>query len=290
MSEKIISFILMLVAGLLVNLPIDFNKYDLPPTLSYYIRTLAPCAHPIYYKIGVIDPKFNIKNDDVVKDAQLAVDIWNKAAGKRLFVYDPKGTLAVNLVYDERQSISTQIQAKETQLEQAKTQISPNEEKYNNLVADFKKRLTALNTQIDYWNNNGGAPPEQYQKLVGEQAALKIQAEEINSLAAQLNLSAKEYNNIVSQLNQSATNFNSVIQDKPEEGLFSPARNEIDIYVAIDKNELIHTLAHEFGHSLGLPHTQDKKSIMNALTSKTTIPAKEDISALNNLCYPTKSK
>jgi len=288
MIEKISSFILVLIAGILVNLPINFNKYDLPPTLSYYIRTIAPCAHPIYYKIGTIDPQFNIKTEDLIKDAQIGANIWNKTAGKTLFIYDPKGSLTINLVYDERQSISSQISARETQLQLAKSQLTPNEAKYNIMVADFKKRLTALNTKIDYWNNNGGAPPEEYQKLIQEQASLKAQTEELNKLVEQLNLSAKEYNNIISQLNQSAANFNEVIQDKPEEGLYSPANNEIDIYLALNKDELIHTLAHEFGHALGLPHTLDKKSIMFTSTSKTTVPAKEDINVLNNLCFSGK--
>lgn len=288
MLEKISSFILALIAGILVNLPIDFNKYDLPPDLSYYIRTLAPCKNPIYYKIGTIDPQYNLKTENVIADAKIGADIWNKAAGKQLFVYDPEGHLTINLVYDARQSISSQIQTKEAELQNAKAQLTPNEAKYNSLVADFKKRLTVLNTQIDYWNSKGGAPPDEYQKLVAEQASLKVQSEEINSLVAQLNISAKEYNNVVSSLNQSAANFNNVIQDKPEEGLYSPSKNEIDIYLAINHDELIHTLAHELGHAIGLPHTQDKKSIMFPQTSRTIKVSPEDITVLNNLCFPKK--
>ncbi|MFA5932800.1 MAG: matrixin family metalloprotease [Microgenomates group bacterium] len=288
MLEKISSFILVLIAGILVNLPIDFNKYDLPPTLSYYIRTIAPCAHPIYYKIGTIDSMFNISTEEVIKDAELGAALWSGAAGKQLFVYDPKGSLTINLVYDERQSISSQISVKETQLQQAKSQLTPNEEKYNSLVADFKTRVAALNTNIDYWNSRGGAPPDEYAKLITEQNSLKQKSEEINSLVTKLNISAKEYNTIVSQLNQSAENFNEVIQDKPEEGLYSPAKNEIEIYLIVNHDELVHTLSHELGHALGLPHTLDRNSIMNASTSKTTTLTKEDLTVLNNLCYPMK--
>lgn len=288
MLEKITSFILVLVAGILINLPIDFNKYDLPPSLSYYIRTLTPCHNPIYYKIGTIDPKYNIKENEVINDTKEAADIWNKAEGKTLFIYDPKGPLTINLVYDERQSLSSQIQTTESQLQSAKSAITPNEAKYNSLVTDFKTRLAALNSQIDYWNSHGGAPPDEYQKLVVEQTSLKQEANQINALVSQLNLSTREYNNIVNQLNQSATNFNAVLQNKPEEGLYSPARNEIDIYLAINHNELVHTLAHELGHSLGLAHTMDKTSIMYALTSNTTVATKEDITDLKNLCSSTK--
>lgn len=288
MLEKIVSFLLAFLAGILVNLPINFNKYDLPPALSYYFRSIAPCRNPIYYKIGTIDPQYNIKREDVINDAEAAADIWNNTKGKILFVYDPKGPLTINLVYDERQSITSQINAKEAELQNAKSQLTPNETKYNNLVADFKKRVAALNTQIAYWNNQGGAPPDEYQKLVAEQNSLKQEATQINSLVAVLNISTKEYNSVVDQLNQSAANFNDVLQNKPEEGLYSPSKNEIDIYLALNHDELVHTLAHELGHALGLPHTLDKRSIMFSLTSKTTTVAKEDITALNDLCSPAK--
>lgn len=290
MIEKISSFIIILIAGFLVNLPIDFNKYDLPPTISYYIRTLAPCKNPIHYKIGTIDQRFNLTNEKIINDVEIAANIWNNSARKTLFVYDPKSSLTINFIYDARQSISLQLSANEIMLQNAKSILTPNEQKYNALVADFKTRVTTLNKNIDYWNNHGGAPPDEYQKLITEQNSLKQESDQINALVVKLNISAKEYNNVVAQLNQSAANFNEVIQTTPEEGLYSPSRNEIDIYLAINHNELIHTLAHELGHALWLPHTQDKKSIMFPLTSQTITPAKEDLLVLNNLCYPVKTK
>lgn len=288
--EKIISFFLAIIAGLLVSTHINFNKYNLPPALSYYLRTIAPCSNPIYFKIGSVDPQFNVSRDTLISDANQAANIWNKTYGKTLFVYNAKGSLTVNFIYDERQSFNTKLNTIKDALQNEKTQLQPNEIRYKNLVADFNQRSTNLNNEINDWNRKGGAPPDVYQKLLQEQADLKSEINQINTLARQLNISVAEYNSVVTQLNQSAANFNEAIQNKPEEGLYSPSKNEIDIYLIINHDELVHTLAHELGHALGLVHTTDSRSIMFSLTSKTTTTMPADITDLNNLCSHSKSQ
>lgn len=38
-----------------------------------------------------------------------ASQIWSSAEGQNLFVYDPQGDLSINLIYDERQSLTKKI-------------------------------------------------------------------------------------------------------------------------------------------------------------------------------------
>src|SRR3954465_10818383 len=65
-------------------------------------RPPRPCARPIPYTLGAVDPRFRVEADRVMNDARVATGIWGQAAGKPLFVYDPAAPLKINQVYDSR--------------------------------------------------------------------------------------------------------------------------------------------------------------------------------------------
>jgi hypothetical protein len=69
--------------------------FDAPPRA-------AVCDAPIKLRVGTIDPRFGVSPADLQSAIQQAGDLWGAAAHRRLFAYDPKADLAVNLVYDER--------------------------------------------------------------------------------------------------------------------------------------------------------------------------------------------
>lgn len=277
--RRILLFLFLLI--LVINLSFRIN-----PNLIASINDLIhpPCSQPINYKVGVIDPKFNILRQDFLQDISLAAQVWENVEGKDLFQYNPDSKLTINLVYDERQSLISKVNNLEDKLAAEKNKLIPNEQKYQEMVVDFNKRLANLNTQIKYWNEKGGAPENEYNQLRKEQNNLKQEADSLNEMAKQLNKSADNYNNEVGMLNQTANDLNDAIGNKPEEGLFDPNLNKIDIYLNVNKNELIHTLAHELGHSLGLQHVADQRSIMYAFTSKNIAPTPFDIQALRKIC------
>ena len=134
------------------------------------------------------------------------------------------------------------------------------------------------------WNQQGGAPQEEFDKLEKERADLQSQADQLNSLAKKLNLGSENYSLGVGKLNNAINTFNEELANKPEEGIFMGDKNRIEIYFANNQPELVHTIAHELGHARGIDHNKDQKSIMFAYTSKTVRVTSADINELNAVC------
>ncbi len=138
---------------------------------------------------------------------------------------------------------------------------------YEKQSESFKQRLEALNSEIEEWNKKGGAPPDVFERLMKEQNSLKREAEKLNATARSLNKSADVYNSNVGTLNKEVDTINTALSTKPEEGVYLPQENKIEIYFHITQDELVHTLAHELGHALGMDHNSNQVSIMYANTT-----------------------
>ncbi len=278
--KKLIIFLVS--AGILAMVLTNLTFFGLPPIdkLLYY----SVCDQAIHYHVDTVDPKFNLSRDSFSSDVSQAAQIWKDAVGKNLFVYDEKGELSINLIFDERQSLTNQINQLEGTVNSDKQNLNPEISKYQSLAADFKQKLSDLNKQIEYWNSKGGAPQDEYNKIIQQQKDLQTQASNLNSMARDLNISTSLYNSQVGQLNQTIQTFNSAIEQRPEEGVFKFPEERIEIYFNISKQELIHTLAHELGHALGLKHSNNPKAIMYFKTNQSTQLSSDDISALENIC------
>ena len=253
---------------------LDLNK------LFYY----SFCDTPIKYKVDTVDKEFNLSAEKFEKYINEAVDIWEVSIDKNLFEFDPKGQLSINLIYDERQSLANKIILLEDTVNTDKQSLNPKVIEYEKQSADFQQKADQLNKQVEYWNNNGGAPSEEYKKIIEEQKILQAEADRLNSVAQSLNISTREYNSEVYKLNQTIGTFNNVLEERPEEGVFKGPENRIEIYFNISPTELVHTLAHELGHSLGLGHSQNKNAVMYFKTNQSVDLSKDDIQSLQEIC------
>lgn len=245
----------------------------------------SPCERTLEYSIGTIDEEFAISEDTFIEKTQEAAGIWNSYQNHPLLSYNPQADLTVSLIYDERQSLRSQIATLEEELDSEKSDYETKKELYDQLVIDFESDLEALNNEIAAWNAKGGAPSQVYQRLTQEREELQQTAAEINSLAQELNISVSEYNTEVTNLQETISDYNQNLSKTPEEGIYSSAEPKIEIYFYVDENEFIHTVAHEFGHALSLTHLEDNENaIMYPYTTNSTTLNEADKNLLEVYC------
>src|ERR1700733_12378118 len=114
---------------------------------------VSPCATPKTFRIGSIDPRFDISKEQLIDDAEEAASAWENSQGMILLRYDPNSTMPINMVYDQRQALSSQIDSLNNQVAQQKSSLKPEISDYNQKIAAFKQQSDSLNTQIQYWNS-----------------------------------------------------------------------------------------------------------------------------------------
>ncbi len=257
---------------------------DSENSLLSKIIYLKPCDTAITYKLGNLDPNFNISTNDAEQDLKEAAAIWETAYGKQLFKQDPRGELVVNFIYDERQQLRTDLDKKEGQLDTAKWSLDIRIANYQSSVADYEKRANQLNSEIQSWNKKGGAPSDVYKRLTSQITSMKAEASALNQEAQKLNKEAEGLGKSVDNLNATVTSYNTLLDTKPEEGLYDSGTKTISIYMLTDHKELISVLAHEFGHALGIGHVPDKKALMYSYANSNLKLTPEDLTELTKVC------
>jgi chaperonin cofactor prefoldin len=271
--------LLVLILGGLLVFYVPSLRAVAAQKLSYSV-----CDQPILYKLGYVDSEFELTETEVLVDIKKAADILNKLEGKELFSYNPNAKLTINFDYDQRTALSFKINQLESNLNSQNKSLEQQINDYKSDTKAFEQKLDELNSSIEQYNQSGGAPPDVYDDLINRQNQLRSAGEALNERARQLKLYTKDYNSQVGSLNQNVDQFNNALSQKPEEGIYDGIKNEITIYFASNKNELIHTLAHEFGHALGMQHVTDQKSIMYPNSTTFLIPTESDKQELTRVC------
>ena len=283
--KKIINVLILLF--LLLGSTWFFKNYYSDISLLFKSR----CFAPIYYSIGDVDLQFKVSAEKLLYYSQQAAGIWENESDWNLFEYTPKANLTVNMVYDERQSLLNEVSGLQEDMSLDQETLSKEIYRYKALVAEFQEKLKNYNEKVNFWNSQGGAPEDEYTELNREVRELKSESQSLNQVASRLNLQAENYNIKVYNFNQNVQDFNDELLKKPEEGLYSQKENKIDIYLNVNDDEIIHTIAHEFGHALGVDHIYiNEESIMYPYTSDSLLLSNEDKNELNNICKTTYIK
>ncbi|MCA9308171.1 matrixin family metalloprotease [candidate division WWE3 bacterium] len=251
----------------------------------YNLTHYSVCEKPLKYKVAQIDDNFEISKEDFKKEAQLAAEIWNKEYPTKLLEYDPNAELTINLVYDERQKLIGDIDSKKDDLEGSDKDIQGQILEYERKFSNVTKKVQELNNEINKWNTEGGAPPSVYEDLIDKQGNLNSEIATLNQEAVRINKLAEQYNIKVDEFNSTVQTFNKSLAGKPEQGLYIGPENKIEIYFYKDDAEFMHTLAHEFGHALGVrEHIKNEVSIMSEFTNTKLELSSADVLVLKDLC------
>ncbi|WDZ51213.1 matrixin family metalloprotease [Acinetobacter vivianii] len=237
--------------------------------------------HPLHYRIADLDPRLNITQQQMIELSQQAAAIWAKDTGQNYFVYDPEASFVIHLVFDQRQVRSMKRSENLNQLEQEQQHWLDQNQQLQHLKQSVARSETQLELQkIDYQNNQQKyqqavqnlkaatknqrqiARLEQQQHTLQQQSVdLEAKIAEHNQLVQQFNRQTEQSKKLHQQLTESVAAFNQTF--KPQilhKGQFHG--QQIFIYEFSSMDDLRLTLAHEFGHALGLKHTQDPKSLM----------------------------
>jgi len=273
------------------------------------IKTSEACRQPVKYSLGNVDERFGLSKGKALKVILEAESVWENAAGRELFQYDPASSFTINFVYDDRQRQTDELkslQAKSQNVkfnqqeivgryDQLRDEYQQKLAEYKNHETDYKKRLREYNREVDEWNAKGGAPQDIFAQLKAEEKALKKISDELDKEKQEVNLIAEKIRNLSSQEQQLVIQLNQQIETYEskygvgkefDQGVYTGSA--INIYQFDDMGDLRLTIAHELGHSLGIYHVGNPKSIMYYLMEKQDVDhpkaTAEDLQALDSIC------
>jgi hypothetical protein len=270
----------------------------------------GPCESPIKYKIGTLDPRFDVSEEEFKKDINQASNIWGDSINKKLFEYNPNGNLTINLVYDTRQQTTQNEQVLNKNISETsqvadsvkqeysslKENYQLEQQEYQDQLDQFNQAQNNYNDQVDSWNSVGGAPENEYslletQKntLVEQQDSLESKRQQVNQLATDVNAFIDKYNLLVNNINSNIDTINNdgLTGTQFEEGVYISDSDKtlINIYQFDNKTYFIRVLAHELGHALQLDHNNNPDSIMNPVNQKQTLVlSSDDLQELKTEC------
>lgn len=277
--------------------------------LVYLFFNPSGCSYPIKYSLDNIDPRFEISQEDAVTIVNAAEKIWEDSMSMDIFEYDSTGKLKINFVFDERQQRNINTEKAKNKIIQSESSVEEITNQHENLlilynqqlashdtsVKNYDRKMDDYNQTVNHWNKAGGAPTEEYQKLLLERSdldavykQLSIGEEDLSELISKINALSEVINLNIEKHNTDINIFNNEFGTAREFDQGDYLAKTINIYEFRTMSDLKLVIAHEMGHALGLDHVDDPYSLMYYLMEKQDLNniklSEDDIQALKQRC------
>jgi hypothetical protein len=276
-----------------------------------YYRIHIPCRKPITYRIGKIDDRFGLSREELAEYVRAAAALWSKPFSRPLFREDSRGVIEINLIYDHRQEatdrlrkINIKIDRSKNSYEELKARYDPLKKEFDlknaALIRDwgsFNARVMRFNSETENLNRRGGIDRETYNRVMKEKSELAVLQEEMKGRQEEVRQLEYALNSLVVMINEIASTFNLDLIDHQNTGRslgrefcegmyeFNKGRRSITIFQFDSTDRLIRVLAHEFGHALGLDHSDQEGAIMYRLILSDDLKlTADDIRLLKKRC------
>lgn len=302
MIRSAVISLLIIIASIFAFTFIDDNS----------VNEAGPCDESRTYRVGEIDSRFNITENQVKNVMEEVEEVWFEAFGKELLTYRENGQISIDFIYSEQQklfeeerSTSNRIQGKDQQFSTQKRKYERISRQYEENLEQYKIMLGKFNDMVDSHNTliaglrGQKLSPEQQQKIKENEekinsfkSRLDQKQSEVETLRKRVNTQADELNRLNAQRNELVSEYNSQFGEpkKFDQGRYvrEGSNERIYVYQFSDIQSLKAVLAHEAGHALGLNHVDNPSSVMYELMSEQNIRdiklSNEDIEALRERC------
>lgn len=287
-------------------------------SVSSVDTTLKDCSGPITWSVGSIDSEFNITPSDL-KDIMSDVErLWSDAVDQNLIEYSDSGSVAINLIYSENQKFTDNEQKLSEQInvmrkkyysmrvdyQRESVEFQRKLAQYNETFTEYAQRVNEYNLRLSRLTNSGIVSRDDDEQLKNLKKEMDFLEKKLDPLEQELTTEEQKLNRLSEELNDYADEVNEYVYQYRNrfsqsrtfyQGFYTNVGNKkkINIYQFESADKLRLVLAHEFGHALGLSHTDNPVSIMNynmrlQLDQKLKL-ADQDISAIQNKCNPSQA-
>ncbi|RVU35722.1 matrixin family metalloprotease [Rheinheimera riviphila] len=253
------------------------------------------CQSPLGWRLGRLDPAFNLTEAQAIQLISTAADMWNQASGQQLLHHDPAHGFVIDFKFDARQQQLLKQRLLQRNLARYDDAIQPGlqnlPEKFAELdakIAEFNQQKALLQQQISQFQPNAHNAEAQRRQLEQQQQSLVREADWLEQQRQQL-MRDQDY------LNETIRQRNELVQtaEQPtaaasfEVGLMTikQLQRQMTIFAFSSETDLIATIAHEFGHAFGIAHTEEPDSIMfHQLNAQQQQLTAADIQAWQSTC------